>query len=180
MNDKRDWVIHVWDPRSPYHRKAPSKKSTRFDLHDTINESLNDFKNEFETGDKSAVMRAIKLCLKYRMLPPEWASAAFTTACEKIDSFQSNSWDEILGTPYPKGIHLNRLRKKHRLMHSVWLFIRNEYHKGSKLDNKGNSQPVSIDVELFARAGKEFGIGQTLASEYYYEFETIFRKATTD
>lgn len=176
MTNKRDWVT-VYDPRSPYHRKEPTKKSLRFSVQDSIDESLEDYRIEFETGDKSAVMRAIKLSLKYRMLPPEWASAGFTAACQKIDNFESNSWDEILGTPFPKGTHLNAIKKKHRLMHSVWLFVRLEYHQGSKLDNNGIPQPISIDVELFARAGKKFGIGQTLASEYYYSFEEIYQSA---
>lgn len=178
MANNRDLLTVVYDRRSPYHRKKPINENPRFSIQDSINESLSNYKSEFDGGDKSAVMRAIKLCLKYRMLPPEWAAAAFTIACEKIDKFESNSWDEILGTPFPKGTHLSSLKKKTRLIHSVWLFVGTEYHQGYKLDSKGNKQPASIDVELFARAGKKFNIGQTQASEYYYKYEEMLQNTS--
>lgn len=165
---KSTQVVINYDSRDPYIRKPAKNKRARFDLQEAIKDDLDEYRRKFDDGDKSSIMKAVKLCFKYERLPPQWAREAFLSAIEKIDNFDVNSWDKVFGTPYPKGKHLNSIKKKQRLIHGVWLSVRMAYKNGA-----------SIDEGLFECIGSKFGIGKTLASEYYYEYENAFIKWTS-
>lgn len=158
-------VERVYDKRDPYFREEPKNKSTRFDLHAAIEEGLEICRKEFEAGDKSAAMRAIYQSLKWQELPPDWASNYYVKAYEEnISTYKKESWDKVLGRPYPKNMQIQAARQKQQLMHSVWLFIRLKYQNEFKLDKRGKKKRVSIGESLFESAGKEFNISKSTAS----------------
>lgn len=162
----------VYDPRDPYFRCEPKNKSTRFNLQGAINDSLDQCRKEYEKGDKSAAMRAIYTSLKYEKLPPAWARNYLIDAYEAgISTFEAETWDDVLGRPYPKNLRLHAAIQKQELMHSVWLSVRLEYQNGTEINSrKGGKKRVSIN-EAFRRVGKKFHIERTTVCTYYYEYE---------
>lgn len=118
--------------------------------------------------DPFYLMQAIYVCAIHGLPLPDWGSCAYLAAYYKIVNAKSGSWDGVFGRPYPKGAHLAAIRKKRKFKHAV-------FQEVSKIKE---SQPdVAIDDGLFGKVGKKFGLGKTLASEYYYDVErTSFSK----
>jgi hypothetical protein len=164
-------ITYHYDSRDPYFRQAPKNKNTRFDLQGAINDSIEKCRKDYEGGDKSAAMKAIYTSLMYGMLPPEWASNYFVNAyATGISTFKAESWHEVLGRPYPKKMKLHAARRRQKLIHSVWLAVRQEYQNSTKITRKGGTKSVSLN-DAFLRVGKKFHIERTTVSSYYYEYE---------
>lgn len=117
--------------------------------------------------DKYYLMTAIRVCSNHDLPLPEWASRAYIKAYDTVNCAHAKSWDTVFGNPYPKGAHLNAIRKKRSLSYSVHSEIRNRMLMNPDL---------KIDDGLFEEVGKKFNIGRTLASEYYYHVKEIFMK----
>lgn len=113
----------------------------------------------FENGDRFALMLAIRVCANHDLPLPEWVSRAYIRAFDRVLNYHSKSWDEVFGNPVPKGVHLSALRKRRKLMFGVF----NRVH-----GLLSASPDMPIDEALFEKVGKEFNIGHSLASEYYY------------
>ena len=118
---------------------------------------------ERETGeDKYWVLTAIKICADSHLPLPDWVATAYSEAYDKIKNAEAKSWDSVFGHPYPKGAHLSALRKRVENAMPVW----------KEVNSKLKKQPdTAIDEYLFEIVGKKFGVGKTLASEYYYFME---------
>ena len=120
---------------------------------------LEGYRERFEAGDPLALLDAIKVCAENRITMPHWLARGFSAAYDKVITFGVGSLDEAFGRPHPKGAHLNALRKKRARAWRVWRAVELAHRAGA-----------NIDEALFTDVGKEFAIGKTLASEYYYEF----------
>jgi len=116
-------------------------------------------RERFLEGDQFALLEALSTCLGASMPIPIWVQKGFVRAYRRIAEYEANSWDDVLGPPHKKGIHLAAERKKREMMISVYL-------KVQAIKEKKPSAP--IDDELFKSVGEEFSIGKTLAKEYYY------------
>lgn len=109
---------------------------------------------------KFYVMEALAICVELGLPPPSWTRKPYLEAYGNIIEARSKSWDEVLDSPYPKGTHLNALRKKIMLAPLVI----------SEISSIKKSDPDrAIDDGLFEEVGAKFGIGKTLASNYYYD-----------
>jgi hypothetical protein len=119
---------------------------------------LNDLEISFKNGDKSSLMFAIFVCASTGLPLPPWASFAYSNAwADTIVFAKYKSWDAAFGLPYPKGAHLNAIRKERRLKNKVYSSIEDSINAG-----------VVVDAALFEAVGKKYGLCKTLASEYYY------------
>lgn len=125
---------------------------------------LEHLQKAFAGGDKFALMRAIRICANHDLPMPEWTSKAYIKAYDAVVNAREKSWDVVFGPPYPKGANLSALRKRRMLMFAV----RNRVSEIRKAE-----PAIAIDEGLFARVGKEFNIGKTLAAEYYYHAKRI-------
>ena len=121
--------------------------------------SLDACKIKFETGHQKSLMLAIRICANHDLPLPDWAARAYIKAFDRVNNALDKSWDSVFGLPYPKGTHLSALRKKHVTKLKVWHEVK---------DVIRTNRQTPIDEALFEKVGKKYGIGKTLASEYYH------------
>jgi len=123
---------------------------------------------DFEAGNGSALMSAIRKCANHELVMPEWVAAEYIKRFDLILNYESASWDDVLGRPIPKGAHLNALKKRRELKFKVYQAVRARIAPTLECPDG-----VPVDAELFEAIGKELGIGKTLASEYYYTAKAL-------
>lgn len=104
------------------------------------------------------LMQAIWVCAVEKRKMPEWVATAYANGYEAVRSGHAESWDAAFGPAHPKGTHLQRLRNRNELMSPVY----------NRICEIVRDEQAGISDDLFSRVGEEFGIGKTLASEYYY------------
>ena len=114
---------------------------------------------QFEAGHKMSLLAAIRICANHDLVMPGWVARAFISGYEKVLTCRANSWDKVFGNPYQKGRHLAAMRKKRNLSPAVWNAV-----------NDARQQGAPVDEDLFEEVGKAYGLGKTLAAEYYYDF----------
>lgn len=120
---------------------------------------LDELHDQFKINQSSYdAMSAIAICAKHSIPVPDWAAEIYLDGFNKIDHLIEKSWDDVFARPIKKGGNRNAQRKKHITKYAVWSFVYTCRLKGE-----------SVDSELFEKAAKQFKIGKTLASEYYYE-----------
>jgi hypothetical protein len=150
-------------------------------------EVLEILRQEFDGGDKSALLKAIYYwCLMNRPygfveapseddgkpsdeiggavvgLPqfrplPEWLRLAFLAAYESRARFEIKSWDEVFDQPVPKGTQLEKEKLRRLVIERVWAL-------------KTKDPEMPIDRGLFDQIGEELGIpGSTIDGLYYDE-----------
>ncbi|RFC31110.1 MAG: hypothetical protein DID91_2727704424 [Candidatus Nitrotoga sp. MKT] len=120
---------------------------------------LEHLRTRHEQGEKFALMLAIRKCANHDLIMPPWVVAGYIAAFDTILNYRSKDWNEVFGSPIPKGAHLAALRKQRKLEFAVF----NEIVRIRKC-----SLDQAIDAGLFESVGKQFNIGKTLAEEYYY------------
>lgn len=116
----------------------------------------------YNNGDTFALIEAIYHCSCHGLKMPEWVATEFRHGYQKILACDAKSLGEVFGDPFPKGKHLNALRKKRNLRFVVW----NRVH-----DLLGSDPSIPIDRDLFKRVGKEISppVGGSEAEKLYYE-----------
>lgn len=119
-------------------------------------------KASVDAGNGFAVLACIRKCVTHGLVAPEWLALAFNRRYDHVLHARAKSWDasESFGRPYPKGTNLNAQKKRRDLGPSVWCAVH---------EIKQKDPGRAIGPELFEEIGKEFGIGKTLAEEYFYE-----------
>jgi hypothetical protein len=115
--------------------------------------------------DKYYLMAAIRKCANHDLPLPAWVANAYISAYDKVFTAREKSWDDVFGNPYPKGAHLNAIRKKRKLKFAVLIEVN---------DILKMNPDKSIDDSLFEQVGKKFNLGKTLTSEYYYSAKKVF------
>jgi len=66
--------------------------------------AFSDYKAAYEDGEKAALIHAIWFCCRHGCKMPPWLRIAFLRA----DYDVKKSWDEVFGSPIPKGAHPHR------------------------------------------------------------------------
>jgi hypothetical protein len=121
-------------------------------------EGLEALREQFEAGDRTALLEAVHRCAWHELTIPEWATVAFMAAYREVAHARAASWDDVFGKPWP-GKHLARLRRRRELIFPVRARIQ---------ELRQRSDPPPLDEKLFESVGKEFGIGKTVCQEFYY------------
>ena len=128
---------------------------------------LNGCKAEYEAGNQWALMQAIRVCASDDVPMPNWVATAYVKCFEACRIGEAKSWDDVFGKPHPKGSNLSAILKRHKNQWPLVNRIR---------ELKAADPTLALDEGLFEKVGKEFGLGKTLASEYYYDAKQTAEK----
>lgn len=132
----------------------PRKRTNAPDVTEAF---LQAYRQEYESGNSYALLRAVTTCARAGVAIPEWAAEAFLHATNRWFRMETRTLDEALGVEWPKGKHFERARRNGNLAYAV-------SHRCKELINAGRA----IDNSMFGEVGAEFGIGKTLAQRFYY------------
>jgi hypothetical protein len=121
-------------------------------------------KEQIKEGDGFEVLSCIRWCINHGLVAPIWLCKEFNKRYDSVLNLKAKSWDDKLsfGKPYKKSFNLNAAKKEKYKKFTVHAEV-------IRLLNSRPKPP--IDDGLFELVGKQFGIGKTLAKEYYYKVE---------
>ncbi len=125
--------------------------------------SLSDCRKRYEAGDKAAILSAIRLCGRYKVIIPDWLNRAFHQATNKWYRYEVKELGEAFALTWPKGAHLHAMKKKRHYKCAVYLRVCELHDRGEPIDER-----------LFAVVGKELAIGGSTARDYYYAGKQMF------
>jgi hypothetical protein len=114
-------------------------------------------KRDFESGNKSALLDALYVCLELKRPIPKWLQVAFLNAFEAVERYEIRTWEQAFGKPVPKGTHLKPRKRDAELSLNIIERVEALKRAGTK-----------VDKDLFRAVGREWGINGTRASEIYY------------
>ena len=111
----------------------------------------------YDTGDKDALLEALKWCLSFNILAPDWVRAHFNGAVMRYWLYEVETLDEAFGVERskdPRSVAAGR--RASRLISEIWQHIWTQIDSGK-----------SRDDEFFAAVGRKFGISKTKVKEYW-------------
>jgi len=123
---------------------------------EVVDGQLDEYRQQFESGDADAVFHALLFCAKYEVVMPDWLGAELHHVWRRFIRREADDLGGAFGITWPKGKHKAAYLKRRRLKFAVFNRV-TELHRDRPLD-----------ASLFAEVGTEFGIGKTLVTEYYY------------
>jgi hypothetical protein len=136
------------------------------ELEDSADCWLEYYRKRFEWGDQDSLLSAIYVAANHQVNIPPWAAAAFTDALQSVSArFEFKSWDDVFGTPFPKGVHLAALRNTRKAI-SIW----------GEIEKRRKVSGTKRDAALFEEVGRKYGVGKTLCSELYYGQLKAFKR----
>lgn len=108
--------------------------------------------------DKFFLMKAIALCAKHGLAMPEWVGNSFLDLFYKITAgnIDVNSWDAVLGTPYPPNTQLHPIRKREILRSRVYKEVKRMQEEHPEL-SKGDY--------FYEQIARKFATNQTYVKE---------------
>lgn len=115
-----------------------------------------------EKNKKKTILKAIAVCANYGLKMPEWVSQTFLDSYYSVIRGEKMSWDEAFGMPFRNGAHKKTIKNSRKKI-PVFYAVREA--------NKNIPIPKVFEV-----VGEQFGIGERLAKDYYYEIKKIFDK----
>lgn len=178
MAASRDWTLaealaaqeqfraaggQLSDPAAPFSQWVALKR-------------LDQLEQAFRDGEESALLAAVAECARADLVMPLWLATAFLHAYRDVIHRRAVSWDDVFGSPLPGDIkhklqRLVALRKKREKSLFVWEEVRRRSAPRGWDQKKGEAGEAikgeAIDDLLFDSVGKKFGIGRTIAKEYY-------------
>ena len=113
----------------------------------------------FEAGDRGALLEALGQCAEQDLPMPDWLARAYLRAYREGIHYKVRSWDDVFGSPSPKGKNLELARVRRTQIFEVYTCVR------GILDREPNT---AIDQGLFERVGKELGISWSTVKNLYY------------
>jgi len=126
-------------------------------------EEIKAHQKAIQEGDGLAVLSCIRKLVTNGLVAPIWLAYAFNKRFDAVLNCNAKSWDDPMsfGAPYPKGAHINALKKQKFLKFAVW----------NEANNIRSREPETpIDAEFFERIGKTVRppVGKTEAERLYY------------
>ncbi|WP_143065042.1 hypothetical protein [Nitrosomonas oligotropha] len=149
--------------KQPSNKDNPSNPTSLLDQWYAL-KLLDKLQSQYEKGDNLGLMRAVQVCARHRLIMPQWAAQQLIHGIDKILSFESKDWNDVLGSPFPKNTQLAANKKKEFMKFAVFQEAKN------MLENDP-TQP--IDSGFYEKAGEKIGIGKTLSEEYCHDVEVI-------
>jgi hypothetical protein len=131
--------------------------------------ALNDLDCEearFRGGDKYALAMALRICANHALALPSWVARAYIDGFDAVHMNRDRSWDLLFGPAILKKALRNREDKSGAVMLEIQRLHRAKVGHPHKSDEYFTSGEP-IDDELFAKVGKNLGIGTTLVKKYY-------------
>lgn len=115
------------------------------------------FRNNYEDGDKGAVLDAISACALDDLPLPEWLAYAYLSAYRAVAYYRSKDWNSVFGEAHKKGTNLAAKRKRRELAPAI---------HNRAVDLIRCKPDTVIDAGFYEELAKEFNIGKSLAQEY--------------
>ena len=113
----------------------------------------------YEDGEKDMLLMALKLSCELKESPiPQGVAQRVRENLIKWLELEVKSLDEAFQVEKKKNFRLGAERKKHNMALKIYSSI-----------VKSSKAGEGIDDDLFDEVGSEYGIGKTLAKDYYYE-----------
>ena len=146
--------------------RAELAKIDQFYDDDALHE-LDLLRQRYEAGDSFSLMQAVFKCAQRSLVMPAWVAQPFIDGYYAVVNCRAKSWDDVFGSPYPKGAQLAARRKRRLALVAVW-------NAATAILMK--EPDVAIDVGFFERIGRDAHppVGKTLAAELYYAAERMF------
>jgi hypothetical protein len=134
---------------------------------------LDEYRLQFEAGERDALMRALLFCAKEHVIMPPWVDWELHQAWHRFIRRSVDDLGEAFGITWPKGKHKAAYLKRRRLQHAVHRRVRDLHFKQQWKNVDGEWVQATnpdwpLDERLFAKVGKDLGVGKKLAAEYYY------------
>jgi len=121
---------------------------------------LEEHRKHFEEGDRFRLMAAIAVCATYSIPMPAWVANSYLDGFESVRFAEKRSWNDAFGEPL-KGRNLDAIKEKQKTAWLIWKEA-NEYM---------HQYPHAGKISAIEEAAEKYGIGKTLAIEYFYECE---------
>jgi hypothetical protein len=156
--------IETWGAQRRWESSHKSSQCFEGPLYQRLAKiNLEELYNNYQAGDKQALLEAMHLCMGHAIPLPLWCKTAFSSACREVYDYKAKSWDDVFGHPHPKGMHLGAKREEREKYLQVCQRI---------LQIKKDDPSRAIDGDLFETVGKEFGIGgKTKTEKWYYTYK---------
>lgn len=120
---------------------------------------MNDYKQAYDMGSKSAVLDCINSCFIKKKTVPEWCQLAFIDAMQAVYSYKVGCWGDLFGRMHPKYTNLESKRSIYSERMAVHEAVENA---------KANGE--SVNRTLFEKVGRQLGIGSKTKVEGHYYF----------
>ncbi len=130
------------------------------------------FEADYVAGSRRALFRTIAACGRFGIPIPPWAAKAFSEGFDLVDNMKARTWDEAFGSPWPKGMQLEKARLHRGKKLEIYNAILDEH---DLIRQDGSKTP--IDNELFARVGKNFGVDRDKCRVLYSSMRDMIRQS---
>jgi hypothetical protein len=148
-----------------------------------VTQRLKDLYQAHRNGEVRAVLDTLHYCLANSLPIPQWCAKAYVEAYEPVRRYEARTWDDVFGPMHKKGTHLYAKQQEEEKSYEIYCRIEQLHQYDPKRWKdwhgpegwkkvQGISPGAPIDATLFERVGKEFGVGKTVAEEYYYKWKT--------
>lgn len=126
--------------------------------------SIKELRPKVEGGDGPALLECLSLLLTGQLIAPPWLELAFSNAYCSVRGGGFLSWDDVFGTPHPKGTNrkrLDRMRSEATNFRRVGAFIQGELRR----------QPRKTLTQLYTEAAGRFPwVNQAKIPGYYKRY----------
>lgn len=117
-----------------------------------------------ETEDKRVLLQAISICALNDFAIPQWCASSYIKSFRDAWHYRVKSWDEAFGPLNPPYTQVETRRKERKVPLEVYLRV---------TEIKNNDPRIPLDGALFERVGKELGICETTANDYWRSVKKI-------
>jgi hypothetical protein len=118
---------------------------------------FNDLFEEFQQGNREALIDALSLCGSYEVVPPSWVVIEAGRCAGIYLLAYTRTLDEAFQVSRPKGAKLEGIRNRVLNYEEVHIHVANAKKEGR-----------AVDMILFEEIGDRLGIGGSTAAQIYY------------
>jgi hypothetical protein len=114
-----------------------------------VRHQLEELRVQFESGNRYALMVAIRKCAFHQNELPDWAARAYVGAFDAVNNYLAKSWDDVFGPALPKGVHLRAQQARRLRVFKVGNAIRERLLRGGIESVMDKQPPPAFDVSRF-------------------------------
>ena len=79
----------------------------------------------YEAGHPRALISAIELCAYQDKVMPDWIKGALGRAVGNLRRLEVRRWEDVFGTPLPRGTHADALLRRRELASTIFSLVQN-------------------------------------------------------
>jgi hypothetical protein len=128
-------------------------------------------KRRYNEGNKHALLETIVYC-NVRQIPlPSWVDEKFLQAKALLETGKLESWDEIFGKPYPKGMTRTGAHTR-SLATEIWIEVRQLHQQDPKKYPLAEGLFETVGRKLGKKVGRK--LGKSTVSKLYYDVDQFY------